>query len=100
MALYCDPELAEKQEGRRLFRKAILKLSQVAKTSDVLIVATLFSAKDEALDNYAMHICDVYLDIREDKSTVKAVLRKHPLKSEERKIILDCDNTTLDQFLG
>lgn len=100
MALYCDSELAEKCEGKRIFQKAVARLSQVAKTNDVLIVATLFSMNDRALEDYALHVCDVYLDILEDKNSIKAELRRHRLKPEERKHILDHDNTTLDEFLG
>jgi hypothetical protein len=98
LALYCDPELVEKREGRELFRKAIKELSQIARTRQILVVATIFSVRDRALENDAFGLCDVYLNILEDERVIKAELRKHPLKAEKCRHIPSYDNTTLDGF--
>jgi Rad51 len=98
-ALYCDPDVKDKEEALDVFRKSIKNLASLAEQSSTLIIITNLESRDQKMENSLFYSAHAFAKLEDKGPITRMTVTKHPFNVPKEAVTFDPQtlSTSLDE---
>jgi len=94
-ALFCDPDVREKQEALDIFRQSVQFLRKTAEQRNMIIIATNQKARNKTMTDALMRTAHVSARLKDKGAYTQLIIARHPFTPQKEDEVITLDKTLL-----